>query len=104
MYQSGARNYDDALYFLTNKYNQGEYGYGSNDEFIGSAADRYVNWVGEREQPVPVGGYNDAEFKRIALEVLSAMQYDVDYAKEIAGRYAYVLSPSQRDELLGYFN
>jgi hypothetical protein len=104
MYQSGARNYDDALYFLTNKYNQGEYGYGSNDEFIGSAADRYVNWMGEREKPVATGGYNDAEFKRIALEVLSAMQYDVDYAKEIAGRYVYVLSPSQRDELMGYFN
>jgi hypothetical protein len=103
MYQSGARNYDDALYFLTNKYNQGEYGYGSNEEFIGSAANRFVDWLGEREQPVSSGGYNDAEFKRIALEVLSAMQYDVDYAKEIAGRYAYMLSPSQRDELLGYF-
>lgn len=102
MYQSGARNYDDALYFLTNKHNQGEYGYGSNDEFIGSAADRYVNWLpGYLDSQK--GGIPTADFNRLAMEVQGLVSVDPDRAKMLVADYGPNLSKEQQRIILDYF-
>jgi hypothetical protein len=102
MYQSGARNYDDALYFLTNKYNQGEYGYGSNEEFIGSAADRYVNWLpGYLDSQK--GGIPTADFNRLAMEVQGLVSVDPDRAKMLVADYGPNLSEEQQRIILDYF-
>lgn len=104
MYQSGARNYDDALYFLTNKYNQGEYGYGSNEEFIGSAADRYVNWANNRalnEQANSVyRGISQSEFSTLKNLVRKFTENDnPDQLNSILSQYADKLSNEQTSEL-----
>lgn len=102
MYQSGARNYDDALYFLTNKHNQGEYGYGSNEEFIGSAADRYVNWLpGYLDSQK--GGIPTADFNRLAMEVQGLVSFDPDRAKMLVADYGPNLSEEQQRIILDYF-
>ena len=106
MYQSGARSYDDALYFLTNKYNQGEYGYGSNEEFIGSAADRFVNWASDRARSMnstnfQTGGITQSEFNTL-VETVQRLKNNNQGAMldSLLANYADVLSDAQHAELL----
>ncbi len=104
MYQSGARNYDDALYFLTNKYNQGEYGYGSNEEFIGSAADRYVNWANKRSLDERVSqiyrGISQSEFSTLKNLVQKfTLNNNPDQLDSILSQYSDKLSGEQLAEL-----
>lgn len=106
MYQSGARNYDDALYFLTNKYNQAEYGYGSNEEFIGSAANRFVDWVSNKEKtpysaPTLNSGMPQSEFNTL-VETVRRLKNNGQggMLDSLLANYADVLSDAQYAELL----